>query len=47
MELLPSEEYPTVTLHAADIASILTSTDLEKGLRRIIDAFERECGGSK
>jgi len=44
LELLPSDEFPMVTRHAADIAKILVSTDMEKGLRRIIDAHGRECG---
>ncbi len=42
LELLPSAQYPMVTSHAADIARTLANTDMEEGLRRIIDAFERE-----
>jgi AcrR family transcriptional regulator len=42
LDLLPSAEFPTVTRHAEELAQALTRTDLERGLRRIIDAFERE-----
>ena len=42
LELLPSSKFPTLTRNAAELARVAVDTDIERGLRRIIDAFERE-----
>ncbi len=46
MELLPSERFPSMTQHASELAHWMSSTEIEQGLRRLIDAFESEMGES-